>query len=155
MSLRSPAQASCGPGGRKDTMMLVVLIEEESAGWLPVAARPPPSFCSPPSPPLLLTLHLLLLLNRYCSSSIPVPPGFMKKAPPATAPPPRQDGPQAILCVDVLISRYFTNQIWIMRLIFLATLLVSTLSPWLHPLLASSGTYRNSLLAFFLSLSCD
>lgn len=32
MSLRSPAQASCGPGGRKDTMMLVVLIEEESAG---------------------------------------------------------------------------------------------------------------------------
>lgn len=28
-----------------------------------------------------------------------------------------------------------------MHLIFLATLLVSTLSPWLHPLLASSGTY--------------
>lgn len=28
-----------------------------------------------------------------------------------------------------------------MHLIFLATLLVSTLSPWLHPVLASFGTY--------------
>lgn len=35
-----------------------------------------------------------------------------------------------------------------MHLIFLATLLVSPLSPWLHPLLASSGTY--AALAFRL-----
>lgn len=96
-------------------------------------------------PPLLLLLitlllPLLLLNNRYCSSS-PVPPGSMKKAPSCTAPPPRHDGPQAIHCVDVLILRYFSYQIWIMHLIFLATLLVSILSPWLHPSLASSGMY--------------
>lgn len=35
-----------------------------------------------------------------------------------------------------------------MHLIFLATLLVSILLPWLHPSLASLGRYCHSLLAF-------
>lgn len=59
------------------------------------------------------------------------------------------DGPPAINSVVVMmILGYFSNQIWIMHLIFLATSLVCVLSPWLHPSLASSGAYCNSSLLF-------
>ena len=123
------------------------------AGRLPVAAWPPPSFCSPPPPAPLLLLSLLLLLSRYCSSSsLPVPPGSMKKDPLARHRLHATMGRQLFTALMCWYWDIFSYQIWIMHLIFLATLLVSILSPWLHPSLASSGTYRKSPLASILSL---
>lgn len=135
---------------RKD---MFALTEEESAcrstssSCLATAFFLLPSSSSP-----LLLLSLLLLLIRYCSSSVPVPPGSMKKAPLARHRLHATMGRQLYTALMCWYWDIFSYQIWIMHLIFLATLLVSTLSPWLHPSLASSGTYRKSLLAFILSL---
>lgn len=118
--------------------------EQQPAGRLPVAASwPPPSFSTPSS---------LASSSSSSSSSATaaVKPGVScihEEIPPPRHLP-RHDGPRAINCVDVLILRCFSYQIWIMHLIFLATLLVSILLLWLHPSLASLGRYCHSLLAF-------
>lgn len=146
--LRSPVQVRSWSSGERKTSIYPSIGQQERLDTA-YSLSPPPS-----SPLFLARLFplLLLLLLRCCSSIIPVPPGCFREesTPPSTATPSRHDGPQAIFCVDVSILRYSSDQIWIMHLIFLATLLVSTLSPWLHPLLASSGTYA-ALVCRFLN----
>ena len=149
------AAHACGSHleGRED---MFATVEEEPAAWLPVAVtgRRLLSASSPTHhPSILLLLLLLLFLSSYCSSSIPVPPGSMKNSlPHGSLPAAMGRKPStALLCWyrDIPLI-----QIWIMHLIFLATLLVSVLSPWLHPSLASSGTYWPRPAAF-LSLWCQ
>lgn len=134
-------------GGGKETSLLT---EEEPAGRLPVAAWPPPSFCSPPPSLALSSSPSSSSSSAATAAASSLGASWIDEESPHARHVPRHDGPRAIHCVDVLILRYFSYQIWIMHLIFLATLLVSILSPWLHLSLASSGMYRNSLLRLFL-----
>lgn len=115
---------------------------QKACGHRLLPAPPPLSSSSPSSPSSSSAA-------AAAASSRCLPAASMKKVPPQHGAAFCHDGPQAIFCVDVSILRYFSDQIWIMHLIFLATLLVSTLSLWLHPLLASSGTY--AALAWCLS----